>query len=344
MTTGSDGTVTLKDNETGDTITLEKDSAEAALAQSLVEANPNSTDPAEKKEGEVTKAFAESQLADKFLEAQEKSATDATQAKDDAIDEHGIVNPADPDGPKLPGIAATPTERDGVLDPAGDPPKYGIPPGEKWIAYPVNGQWIWMHPDVAAAIQDENIALSQVTETKAQIGSDYADLNRYLLDPDYKQAVEAAQAGINEKLEPLRLQWNAVKPEGTLEDAKQLQTDAHDAHTKATEAYNAYKDGKTLLDQAIDKRVNMEYYPGRNDTVVVAADSNYNFQDEVEKGEAAWAEINDLVAQADVKNKAGDQALVDMMTLTTGSDSPPPGMLEKTRSRSKSTLVIRPSR
>ncbi|WP_181153420.1 DUF4781 domain-containing protein [Ochrobactrum vermis] len=329
MTTGTDGTVTLKDNETGDTITLEKGSAEAALAQSLIEANPNSTDPAEKKEGEVTKAFAESQLADKFLEAQEKAATDATQSKNDAIDEHGIVNPADPDGPKLPGIAATPTERDGVLDPVGDPPKYGIPPGEKWIAYPVNGQWVWMHPDVAAAFQDESIALSQVTETKAQIGSDYADLNRYLLDPDYEQAVEAAQAGINEKFEPLGLQWNAVKPEGTLEDAKQLQTDAHDAHTKAGEAYNAYKEGKTLLDQAINNRVNMGYYPGRNDTVAVAADSNYNFQDEVEKGEAAWAEINDLVAQADVKNKAGDQALADMMALTTGSDTPPPGMLEK---------------
>ncbi|WP_374865034.1 DUF4781 domain-containing protein [Brucella cytisi] len=329
MITAPDGTVTLKDNETGDTITLEKGSPEAALAKSLIEANPNSSDAAEKKEGEVTKAFAESQLADKFLEAQEKTATDATQAKNDAIDDHGITNPADPDGPKLPGIAATPTERDGVLDPAGDPPKFGIPPGEKWIAYPVNGQWVWMHPDVAAAIQDEYIALSQVTETKAQIGSNYADLNRYLLDPDYKEAVDAAQAGINEKLEPLGFQWNPVKPTGTLEDAKQLQTDAHDAHTKATEAYNAYKDGKTLLDQAIDKRVNMGYYPGRNDTVVVAADSDYNFQDEVEKGEAAWAEVNDLMAQADVKNKAGDQALADMMAITTGSDNPPPDLLEK---------------
>jgi hypothetical protein len=329
MTTGADGKITLKDNETGDTIEVKKDSQEAALAQSLIEANPNSKDAAEKKEGEVTTAFAESQLLPKFLEAQEKGATDATQAKNDAIDEHGVVNPSDPNGPKLPGITATPTERDGVQDPIGDPPKYGIPPGENWVATNINGQWTWVHPDVATAIQNENIALSQVTETKAQIGSDYADLNRYLLDPDYKQAVDAAQTGINEKLERLGLQWNPSKPEGSLEDAKALQTAANDAHTNASEAHAAYEEGKRLLDQAIEKRNNMPYYPGRNDTVVVAADSDYNFQEEVAKGEAAWGEINDLMAQVDVQNKTGDQALADMMALTTGSESPPPGTLNE---------------
>lgn len=325
MTTAPDGKITLKNNETGDTIEVDKNSQEAVLAQSLVDANPNS------KEGEVTTAFAESQLAPKFLEIQEQDATDATEAKNDAIDEHGIVNPSDPNGPKLPGIAAIPTERDGAQDSIGDPPRYGIPPGEQWVPVNINGQWTWVHPDVYAAIQNENIALSQVTETNAMIGSDYTDLNRYLLDPDYQQAVEAAKNGINEKLEPLGLQWNPNKPDGTLEDAKQLQTDANNAYIKAGEARAAYEEGKALFDQALEKRVNMPYYPGRNDTVVTAADSDYNFQEEVAKGEAAWGEINDLMAQVDVQNKTGDQALADMIALTTGSDAPPPGTLDETQ-------------
>lgn len=328
MTVGPDGKITLKNNDTDTTLKIEENSANEALARSLIDANPESGNAEEAKEGRVTVAFATSTLADEALPSLESEATAAGTATKEAIDAHGVTDPKAPDGPKLPGVPAVPGNTDGVTDPIGRQPKDSrIPPGETWVPINIDGKWTWVHPKVAEAIGNERIALAKVTETKALIGKSNADLNRYLLDPAYNQAVQDARAGINDGLAPFELQWNATKPEGTLADAIELQTAANSAYENAGEARNDYERAAELQTQAIEKRVKMPFYPDGTTPVATAADSNYNYDLEVKKGDAAWAEVNALFAEADAAYKSGDKNLTDMMVVSTGSDSPPPGTL-----------------
>lgn len=121
------------------------------------------------------------------------------------------------------------------------------------------------------------------------------------------------------------LEWNATKPKGTLADAIKLQTAAHSAYESAGKARDDYERAAMLQAQAIEKRATMPHYPDGTTPVATAADSDYNYDLEVKKGNAAWGEVNALSAEADAAYKSGDKNLTDLMVTSNGSVAPPSG-------------------
>jgi hypothetical protein len=86
LTTAPDGGMTLTDNSNGDELKIKPGSAQAALARTLLAVNPNSSDPAKAKEGEVVKTvidgiFAGERLPE-LVEAARESAKDAQRLID----------------------------------------------------------------------------------------------------------------------------------------------------------------------------------------------------------------------------------------------------------------------
>ncbi|MET3581351.1 hypothetical protein ABID19_004397 [Mesorhizobium robiniae] len=345
LTTAPDGNKTLTNTSNGDQQTIKAGSVQDSFATMLMEATPNSADPEIARQGQAQKAFAESQLAQARLPDLEQQAKDATQARVDAEGKYGTGRPAQP----------TLNPQGQVIDPIGEPPAGSPgeligtqpPPGiaqpgatqtpiatnggtaNKWVPININGAWTWVHPEVARAAAAEAAANSRVIETNSLITASESDLQVYAETPEFNGAMRDLRSQVNEALAPHNLQWKPSTAPGTLADAQQAQTLAHDAYSQASDARGHYDQAVTSLDQAINQQAAMPFYPDGTTPVATAAGSNYDYDAEVAKGKQARADINKLFSDVDLQTKAGDKAITDFNVSMTGAIDAPPGTLAK---------------
>ncbi|WP_394891645.1 enterotoxin A family protein [Mesorhizobium sp. AaZ16] len=343
LTTAPNGDRTLTNTSNGDQQTIKAGSVQDSFATMLMEATPNSADPEIARLGQAQKAFAESQLAQTRLPGQQQQAADATQARVDAEGKYGSGRPAEPtlnpEGQVIDPIGAPPPGSPGEL--IGTPPPAGITQpdatqtpiatnggtADKWVPINVNGSWRWVHPEVARAAAAEAGANSRVVETNSLITASEADLQVYAKTPEFNGTMRDLRAQVNDALAAHGLQWNPSTAPGTLADAQQAQTLAHDAYGQASEARGHYDQAVTSLDQAIGQQAAMPFYPGGTTPVATAAGSNYDYDAEVAKGKQARADINKLFSDVDLQTKAGDKAIIDFNVSMTGAIDAPPGTL-----------------
>ncbi|MBS3647183.1 hypothetical protein KEU06_00900 [Pseudaminobacter sp. 19-2017] len=322
LTTAPDGKKTLTNSSNGDQQAIKPGSLQDAFATMLMEATPNSKDPAIARQGLATKAFAESQLAQDRLPEIERQATAATQSRIEAERKYGTGRPTqptlNPDGKVIDPIGAPPQGSSGQLN--GDR-------SVKWVPINVNGAWTWVHPEVAKATLAESAANSRLVETNSLITANEADLQVYVKTPAFDGTMKELRTQVNEALAPHGLQWNPATTRGTLADTQRTQTLAHNAHGQAADARQHYEQAVTSLDQAINKQAAMPFYPDGRTPVITAAGSNYNYEAEVAKGKQARAEVNKLFSDVDLKTKAGDKATIDFNVSITGAIEAPPGTL-----------------
>jgi len=304
LTTKPDGSLTLHNNSTGSDLQIKAGSTQEALAQTLLAVNPNSSDPAEAKEGEVVKAFVEGMLAGETLPSLIEAAEQAGVDKQALLDQYG------------PGIVATPTldGQNRVVDPFGEPPQGKAPSGGNWVPMKVDGVWTWVDPQVAQAIITENIALSRVTETRALAGQGMAQFNVYMLDPAYADAVEGAQTIVNDALAPHGLQWTPEKPEGTLADAQGVLTKANTLLENAQDARGEYENADRVLKNAISQQSQLTPIIDPNADVASAQGQPApNRQTEYAEGVAEHAAVDALFSEVGLHLSKGDKLTIDFL-------------------------------
>ncbi|MER9828413.1 LysM peptidoglycan-binding domain-containing protein [Mesorhizobium sp. M0134] len=304
LTTSPDGSMTLHNNTTGTDLKIEAGSTQEALARTLLAVNPNSSDATEAKEGEVVKTFIEGLLAGETLPSLIDAAEEAGQNKQDLIERYGLGTVATP---KLDG-------ENRVVDPFGDPPQGNAPSGGKWTPMKIDGVWTWVDPEVAQAIIAENIALSQITETRALAGQRQEQFNVYMLDPAYKDAVDGAQTVINEALAPHGLQWTPQKPEGTLADAQERLTKANTLLQNAQDARGEYETAGRILADAITQQSELAPLIDPNADVASAqGQPGPNRQTQYAQGLADHAAVDQLFSEVGLHLSKGDKLTIDFL-------------------------------
>ncbi|MFT4132801.1 SH3 domain-containing protein [Labrys sp. (in: a-proteobacteria)] len=297
LTTKPDGSMTLHDDATGRDVKVKPDSAEAALAQTLVSIDPKSSDPQEAKKAEIIKTTLDGIFAGEELPSLQQAVTDLHQKTQDAIAKYGEGQPG-----------TNPTAE----NPYGTPPPGKAPSGGDWV--PKNGKWV--DPVVAKAMDAENVAIGQRAEASAKVNQSQAQLNVYALDPAYKGAMTDAKVLLDDKLAPFGLQWNAPTPEGSLADAKKALTDANSQLTNATTARENYEKAQRLLDQAISKQATLPPpppLPGQTTVRATAADDHTNYELKDAQSKAAHDDVTALFYQAGLSSSQGDKALADYL-------------------------------
>lgn len=239
LTTRPDGSMTLHNTTMGADLAIDAGSTQAALANTLMAVNPNSSDPEVAKEGQVVKTLAEGILAGEALPGLIADASKADLDLKALLDKYGPGKPAQLDG------------NNKVVGTFGAPPPGNAPSGGKWTPMNIDGVWTWVDPQVAQAMINKNIAWSRVNETRALAAQQQAQLDVQLLDPAYKDAVSAARATVNKGLAPLGQAWTVQKPQGTLAEAQDRLTKANTMLKSAQGARAEYENAGRVLSEAI---------------------------------------------------------------------------------------------
>ncbi|PRH89363.1 hypothetical protein C5L14_01885 [Labrys okinawensis] len=295
LTTKPDGSMTLHNDGTGREVKVKPDSAEAALAQTLVSIDPKSSDPKEAKKAEIVKTTLDGIFAGEELPGLQKAVDDLHQKTQDAIGKYGEGQPG-----------TNPTAE----NPYGTPPPGKAPSGGAWV--PMNGKWV--DPVVAKAMAAENVAIGQRAEASAKVNQSQAQLNVYALDPAYKGAMADAKALLDDKLAPFGLQWNAPTPEGSLADARKAFDEANTQLTNATTARESYEKAQGLLDQAITKQATLPPPPPPPGQATVRATNDHtNYELKDAQSKAAHDNVTALFYQAGLSASQGDKALADYL-------------------------------
>ncbi|WP_175488819.1 scabin-related ADP-ribosyltransferase [Modicisalibacter muralis] len=288
LTTPPDGDLTLRDNEKGTEVEIERGTPLESLVVTMLETNPQSSDPQEAKEAEIIQTVVEGMLAGESL-SELREAAQNLQGESPKASDQGVP----------------PSTNVTYEDPYGDPPPGQAPSGGDWV--PING--VWMDPEVAQAIAAENTALAELVEAQAILQQSQAQLDVYALDPDYAEALGNAGATLDEALAPHGLQWKRPEADGSLEDAQARLEGANTQLEDASEAKGEYEQAQELLDEAITEQEEMPFYPDGTTPVLTDPDSDYNYQEEVEKGEAAQAQVDALFYEAALHSSKGDNLL-----------------------------------
>ncbi|TIS80577.1 MAG: LysM peptidoglycan-binding domain-containing protein [Mesorhizobium sp.] len=304
LTTAPDGSMTLTYAD-GTVIEIAPGSLDETLARTLLAVDPDSSDPVTAAEGEIVTYVIEGLLAgqtyEDLLAELKMPAEEITAALAD-----GLAVPAE-----------TATETDGqsnqIITFQGEPPAGQAPSGGDWVPVNVDGVWYWTDPEVAETIAAANVTLGKLVELQAEFEATNAQLEVWALDPDYEEAMEAAEATLDEALDPHGYDWPQPEPEGSLEDARNWLSEANALLEQASGAREAYEESERLLGEAIAGQETMPFYPEGPKPDEMITDGDYSYEVEVEKGEAAAAEIQSLFCQADEQRTLGDKLLTDYM-------------------------------
>ncbi|WP_163266856.1 DUF4781 domain-containing protein [Chelativorans alearense] len=298
LTTDPDGNMVLKNNEDGTEIEIERGSLDETLARKLLAINPESNDPAQAAEDEIVMTVIEGMFAGKTYEE---------LIAELEIEEHEL-------GPEAQPIIETDEEGNVIgIDFQGEPPA-GLDPNVEWVPMKVDGTWHWVRSDVAEEIAAENVTLGELIRLQAEMERIQAQLDVWALDPDAQEAMEAAGITLDETLGEHGYRWVRPEPEGNLTDAQERLSNAESRLMTAEDALEAYEESQRLLEEAITKQENMPFYPDGETPVITSADSDYNYQEEYKKGQAAHAELDALFSQANYQRTLGD-SLVNDITL-----------------------------
>ncbi|MFM9272193.1 hypothetical protein ACJ7V3_18345 [Halomonas elongata] len=225
LTTPPDGDLTLHNHEDDQEITIERGTKEQAMAEELLE-----LDPDDSQEDRVLQAVIEEMLAErddegnlKDLNELEADLEDQDQAVEDALEEI-LGEDGDEDDVIKPG------EEAGEDDPLGKPPSDEAPSGGDWVAMLYQGEWKWVDPAIAEALKDRESARLALRLAEAEATRDLSQLAVYALDDEYKDAMDAAIERINELWAPHMLRW--IPPDFeqlglSLEDAEESLSSAN---------------------------------------------------------------------------------------------------------------------
>ncbi|MCR4264818.1 LysM peptidoglycan-binding domain-containing protein [Nitratireductor sp. ZSWI3] len=305
LTTAPDGSMTLTNHEDGTEIEIKAGSVEEALARTLLAANPESSDPATAKEGEIVVAAVTGLLAGQSYEELLAAAGERQGETQAAIEQYGL-------GPKAEPYVEVDENGNQVINFQGQPPAGTAPSGGAWVPVKVDGVWHWVDPEVAKAIYAENTALGRLTEAQARFDVLQAQLDVWALDPAYEGAMDNAAATIDEALGRHGLRWVRPEPEGSLEDARNRLSEANGNLEDASGALEAYENAEALLDQAIDKQGSLPLLSDPNTPTASAIGSEApNRHVEYAEGLAKHAEVTSLFYQADYQRTNGDKLSMD---------------------------------
>ncbi|TIQ18524.1 MAG: LysM peptidoglycan-binding domain-containing protein [Mesorhizobium sp.] len=305
MTTSPDGKITLTNAATGAVTDIAAGTAQQALAELLLDINPNSSDPQQAKEDQIVKTA----LDGIFGGATPELTTDALekqQAVVAAMEAYGAPVPATPQ------LEGTPTS----VGPFGEPPSATAPSGGKWVPLLVDGNWQWYDPEVAKAIAAENVAVSRLGEAQATSVQSQAQLDVYALDPAYKEAMEAAEATLDDTLAPFGLELKPTEPKGTLAEAQERLSLANSALEDAATAAAEYQAGQQSLLDAIAKQVDLPAISDPNQAAVRSPDGP-SAEEANQDAKAEHAEVAQLLIDSALHTANGNKATVDQLVAST---------------------------
>ncbi|CAH2395522.1 LysM peptidoglycan-binding domain-containing protein [Mesorhizobium escarrei] len=305
MTTSPDGKITLTNAATGAVTDIAAGTAQQALAELLLDINPNSSDPQQAKEDQIVKTA----LDGIFSGATPEMTTDALekqQAVVAAMEAYGGPTPATP---QLDGTATS-------VGPFGEPPSATAPSGGKWVPLMVDGNWQWYDPEVAKAIAAENVAVSRLGEAQANSAQSQAQLDVYALDPAYKEAMEAAEATLDDTLAPYGLELKPTEPKGTLAEAQERLSLANSALEDAATATAEYQAGEQSLLDAIAKQVDLPAISDPNQASV-RSPGGPSAEEENQDAKAEHAEVAQLLIDSALRTANGNKATVDQLVAST---------------------------
>ncbi|RWM99687.1 MAG: LysM peptidoglycan-binding domain-containing protein [Mesorhizobium sp.] len=305
MTTSLDGKVTLTNAATGAVTDIAAGTAQQALAELLLDINPNSSDPQQAKEDQIVKTALDGMFGGATPELT-ADALEKQQAVVAAMEAYGAPVPATPQ------LEGTPTS----VGPFGDPPSATAPSGGKWVPLMVDGNWQWYDPEVAKAIAAENVAVSRLGEAQANSVQSQAQLDVYALDPAYKEAMEAAEAALDDTLAPYGLELKPTEPKGTLAEAQERLSLANSALEDAATATAEYQAGEQSLLDAIAKQVDLPAIsdPNRDSASSPGGPSAEEANQDVK---AEHAEVAQLLIDSALHTANGNKATVDQLVAST---------------------------
>ncbi|MCF6099583.1 LysM peptidoglycan-binding domain-containing protein [Mesorhizobium muleiense] len=305
MTTSPDGKITLTNAATGAVTDIAAGTAQQALAELLLDINPNSSDPQQAKEDQIVKTA----LDGMFGGATPELTTDALekqQAVVAAMEAYGKPVPATPQ------LEGTPIS----VGPFGEPPSATAPSGGNWVPLIVDGTWQWFDPEVAKAIAAENVAVSRHGEAQANSVQSQAQLDVYALDPAYKEAMEAAEATLDDTLAPYGLELKPTEPKGTLAEAQERLSLANSALEAAATATDEYAAGQQSLLDAIDEQVDLPAISDPNQDSVSSPGSP-SPEEANQDARAEHAGVAQLLIDSALHTANGNKATVDQLVAST---------------------------
>ncbi|RWO63318.1 LysM peptidoglycan-binding domain-containing protein [Mesorhizobium sp.] len=306
MTTSPDGKITLTNATTGAVTDIAAGTAQEALAELLLQINPNSSDPQQAKEDQILKTM----LDGIFGGATPELTTEALEKQQAVVAAMELYGPGqDATGATLDG---GPTS----VGPYGNPPSPTAPSGGKWVPLLVDGSWKWFDPEVAKAIAAENVAIANFGEAEAKAAQSAAQLDVYALDPEFKNAMEGAESTLDKALAPYGLDWKPPEPKGTLADAQSRLILANNALESASTARAEYEQGQTSLLEAIDKQVDLPTLSDPNQTAV-SSPGGPSAEETNQQGKAAHAEVAELFTTVSLHTANGNKATIDQMISST---------------------------
>ncbi|MFQ3786228.1 DUF4781 domain-containing protein [Halomonas sp. A29] len=304
VTTPPDGDITVRREEDGAKVEVERGTPLEAMVETLMTADLDSTDADEARASEVVLAAVERALAgETFQELYGSDGTDGTVAEqqkalDEAIKEYG------------PG--EQPDRNVTYENPYGNPPLEPPPSGGDWV--PMDGKWL--DPEVAKATAALNALEAEQLKAFAEFERSQKQLNVFALDPAYEEALQRAGNMFDEALAPQGLVWVRPESEGTLGDARAQLDGAETRQEAAGKAVEEYQKAERLLGEAISAQGEMPDLPSGG--VCTSEDSPADLQimaDEYEQErsvyEAAQANVNVLFLEAGLHNAKGGSHLVD---------------------------------
>ncbi|EPC00828.1 hypothetical protein L861_13640 [Litchfieldella anticariensis FP35 = DSM 16096] len=218
LITPPDGDLTLRNDEDGEEVKIARGTEEQSLAEELLE-----LDPDDSQEDKVLQAVIEEMLVErddegniKELEDLETDLEEQDQAVEDAIDE--IVGE---DGDKGDVIKSGEETREG--DPLGKPPSAEAPSGGDWVAMFYQGEWKWVDPAIADALEAQETASLTLNLARAEAWRRQSQLSVYALDDSFEEAMNGAGERLDKLLAPYGLRWVPPDPKQqglNLEDAE----------------------------------------------------------------------------------------------------------------------------
>jgi hypothetical protein len=282
LATAPDGNATLLRDADGTQLAIKAGTPELSLAKTLLEVNPNSSDPAKAKEGSIVKTTIDAMLMGQSLPDLDAAAQTRSKETKAAIEKYGAGQATQPTQPKAPS-------------------------GKEWVQ--VGG--LWLDPEVAKAMAVENTAAARLIETQAKISQANAQLTVYALDPAYGTAMERATKSLDKALAPHDLRWERPKPVGTLEQARQQLAAADKQVVAASGTTKEYAEAERLTGEAVTKVGQLPAPIATGGTSVSAP--GYNKGMAIVERNAKRAEVDALFAEANTHTAKGDKSFADYL-------------------------------
>ncbi|NIC04777.1 DUF4781 domain-containing protein [Billgrantia bachuensis] len=304
VTTPPDGDITVRREEDGTEVEVEKGTPLEAMVEVLMAVDLDSSDAEEARAAEVVLAAVERALAgETFQELYGSDGTDGAVAEqqkalDEAIEEY------------CPG--QQPDRNVTYENPYGDPPLEPPPSGGDWV--PMDG--LWLDPEVAKATAALKVLEAEQLKAFAEFERSQDQLDVFAVDPAYEEALQRAGNLFDEALAPQGLVWVRPEPEGTLEEARARLEGAEIRQEAAGEAMEEYQEAERLLDEAISAQGEMPDPPNgyvctSDDTPADLQQKADQYEQEQSAYEAAQADLNVLFSDVRLHSAKGDSHLPD---------------------------------